>query len=92
MWLRDEIRTLRFFWNAAVVELWTARRRGDTPAGPNRHANRHAHSDLDPNSSAYPNTQTNPYGKGKLKPVHTHPAAHGHSFGHANSRPRGQSD
>ena len=97
MWLSDEVRVFSLFWSAAVVELWNARRRGDTPAGParhahrhvNRHAHRHAHSDVSPDSSAYQNTQTNPYGKGKPKPVHTHAAAHGHSFAHANSRPGG---
>jgi hypothetical protein len=100
MWLRDEVLAFSMFWNAAVVELWNARRRGDTPAGParhaNRYANRHAQSDLGADSRAYQNTQTNPYGKGEHKPIHAHPATHahpaanGHSFAHANSRSRGK--
>ena len=93
MCLRDEVLASSIFWNAAVVELWNARGRGDTSADPvrraNRYASRHAQSNLGPDSRAYQNTQTNPYGKGEPKPVHAHLAANGHAFAHANSRPGG---
>ena len=94
MWSRDEVRAFSLFWNAAVAELWTGQRRGDTPAGSACQPNRHIHPDLGPDS--YHNTQTNPYGNGKppdrAKTVNTHSSAtHGQSFAHANNRPCGQS-